>query len=64
MKLAYSEEKKMFKGRIDNTYIWTTDIKKAIWYPDRARVRGSKMITYDEAKKLSEEWQNGGNNSI
>lgn len=54
MKLAFNEEKKMFKGRINNIEIWTKDIKKATWYENNKRIKGCRMITYDEAKHIME----------
>lgn len=55
MRIAYSEQKQAFQGRKGDYNIWTRDVKKAICYADGRYINGCKMITYDEAKKLSEE---------
>lgn len=50
MKLAYNEEKKMFRGLHRNFEIWTKDINKAIWYPEGKKVKDCEMISLDEAR--------------
>ncbi len=64
MRIAYSEQKQAFQGRKGDYNIWTKDVRQAICYADGRHIKGCKMITYDEAKKLSKEWQNGDSDSI
>ena len=64
MRIAYSEKKQAFQGRKGDYNIWTKDVKKAICYADYRYLKGCKMITYDEAEKLSKEWQNGDSDSL